>query len=213
MNLWCILAPELRPDVEAELQKYSPFTSKDCDVFGDRALLDRLARSTHLKKRDFGTQPSPCLGYLYDESDPDTPVMEVLRSVHGLSPAEIREGQPVLWDGMRFWTLNPMKLLKAKIANADSLDQKMRQDVRHVRMLIPCVRAYLSFAHSIACNKGTTNDVKLLKRALSYTLGVIQSAAAIRVSNTHRIALHRCFDKECFGCRHLSRHVTFTCTG
>lgn len=195
VNLWCLLAPELSPDVEVELQKYRPFTSKDFDVVGDRALLNRLAKSTHLKKRDFGFQPSPCLGYLYDDADPETPVLEVLRSVHGLAPAEILQGQPVNWDQWKFKTLTPFRLLKAKIANADDLDQKIRQDVRHVRMLIPCVRAYLAYSHFVACDRGTPGDLKFLKQALTYTLKVIKSAAAERVSKRHRIALQRCFDR------------------
>jgi hypothetical protein len=39
--------------------------------------------------------------------------------------------------------LNPIACLKAKLHNVATIDQRGRQDEKHVRILIPCVRAFL----------------------------------------------------------------------
>jgi hypothetical protein len=57
---------------------------------------------------------------------------------------EVKKGTLVVeLSGIRLRVLNPIACLKAKLHNVAAIDQRGRQDEKHVRILIPCVRAFL----------------------------------------------------------------------
>lgn len=74
-------------------------------------------------------------------------IVEVIGSVNGLTNRDL--GAPDILEfrpGQIYRVPSPVILLKAKLANVAKIDQTQRQDVRHVRILIPCVRQYLADA-------------------------------------------------------------------
>jgi len=198
VNLWCLAFEKLEPKAFELLRQFAPFVSKDCDVFGDRALLARLRYKSGLKAREykFGCATC-CVGFLYAADDPDqTPIVEVLSRVHGLSSGEIGEGQPVVLDKVWYRTMNPLQLLKAKLANACDLPQENRQDVRHVQMLVICVRAYLTYTHR-STETSNVQEVKFLKRMLNHCLALVKSDNARKVQKRFEIKLFECFPWNC----------------
>jgi hypothetical protein len=122
-------------------------------------------------------------------------VIEVLDRVRGLSPNELSQPVELLLDGRKVRTLNPLQLLKAKLANATELDQANRQDVRHIKMLIPCVREYLSMLHARLCDGKV--EIKNLKIALRHCQEIINSKSG-KVAAEHGIELEKCFPAKMF---------------
>src|SRR5213593_4032961 len=63
--------------------------------------------------------------------------------VAGLMPDELKRGTlKVEFGGMTIPMLNPIACLKAKLHNVRTIDQRERQDEKHVRILIPCIRGF-----------------------------------------------------------------------
>lgn len=178
------------------IRAFEPFTSKDCDVIGDKSLLHNLSRISGLAARfySFG-QPSFCIGYLYSKSKPEEPIVEVLRGVNGLSQKELRDGESLLdFEGHVYRILAPIPLLKAKIANVHYLPQENRNDVRHLQMLVICTRAYLSEMLKQAEENETDQELhRTLKRSLKRLNVTIGSTEALAVSQKYKINFRQCF--------------------
>jgi len=192
VNIWSQISLNSDEQAANELEQFLPFTSKDCDLLGDRDLLHRLAQKTRLKIQQFPFgQPTCCIGMLYDPADPDKePVIEVLDRVRGLELKELKDPVTIELVQGKVRTLNPIRLLKAKLANVAEIPQGDRQDVRHVRMLIPSVRVYLMMLHGTAC--ADSEQVLTLKKALKVTLVIIQSDHARRAAREHGIGFMGC---------------------
>ena len=88
------------------------------------------------------------MGLLTKEISGKEPLLvEVIRSVNGLTSKDLADSDLVeLRPGQVYRIPSPIVLLKAKLANVAEIDQTKRQDIRHVQMLIPCAREYLSEA-------------------------------------------------------------------
>ena len=148
VNLWAehyaTAAPELDP--------LRPFMSKDADIFGDRAMAERIAAATDWKLTCYSEPRTIAIAMLTKElPNRQTLLVEVINSVNGLRPRELSDPDLLeLRPGQVYRVLSPVLLLKAKLANVAQIDQARRQDVRHVQMLLPCVREYLREAHSRA---------------------------------------------------------------
>jgi len=103
----------------------------------------------------------------------DGRTVEVLNTVHGLTSKDFDRMCVRFGVGERLlWILNPIALLKAKLANAAELDQSQRQDRRHVSILIPIVREFLLEALNHA-RTGTASErdvVALLEAVLSLAI-------------------------------------------
>ena len=140
VNLWSLYFLE---SGVGELADYLPFTSKDLDLVGTMDFLRRLHRRFNGKLL-CSPPRSPVLGRLEipGEGGEDLRI-EILHVVKGLAPREL--GRTIdLQAGEVFGrVLYPHLLLKAKIENSVDIDQEGRNDVRHVNMMILCVRAFI----------------------------------------------------------------------
>lgn len=126
-----------------ELTEFLPFRSKDLDLIGNLSLLTDL----HSQFRGVMTRSeprSPVIGRL-DLPDGANGILrvEVLHTVLGLSPADLRRTVDLRAGDVVARVPLVQLVLKAKIANAALIGQEGRQDVKHVRMLVPCVRAFM----------------------------------------------------------------------
>jgi len=130
--------------IEAELGQFLPFTSKDIDFYGEMQFLDRVIKNFGGSKSM--SQPrGPVIGRVDLEIDGVMRIVEVLHSVHGLSPKDLARSSPLVIEvgQCRARVLDPVSLLKAKIHNAADLKQEERNDVRHVKIMILCVREFV----------------------------------------------------------------------
>jgi len=114
-----------------------PFTSKDLDFYGDPQLLEELRKSLGGLKK-MSAPRGPVIGRIEVEIDGSKRIVEVLQSVHGLSPKDLSKVTPPILevDQCKARVLDPMTLLKAKIHNAADIDQNDRSDVRHVKIML-----------------------------------------------------------------------------
>jgi hypothetical protein len=85
-------------------------------------------------------------------------------------------------------------LLKAKLANVAQIDQTRRQDVRHVKMLVPCVREYLRESHneSLAGRMTDSQLVNLFEAAYS----LCKEPRNAELGRKHGFQLYELFPKE-----------------
>jgi hypothetical protein len=125
------------------LAAYVPFTSKDLDLVGAPGLLERIHRS-HPGKLSRSAPRSPVIGRLDLKREQGGILrVEVLHVVNGLSPADLSRTMELRVGEMVARVLLPHIVLKAKLENALTIDQAGRNDVKHVRMMILCVHAFI----------------------------------------------------------------------
>lgn len=146
--------------------------SKDGDIFVKDP---EIARGIASKAGwHFGANPelrSGVIGIISWEKDGVELRVDVLRSVNGLSDADLVETETLtLKDGIAYCVPAPDIMLKAKLANLDKIPQVKRQDERHVRIMIPCCRHYLA---------DTVGDVRLGRLS--------EREAVERFMSTHRV--------------------------
>jgi hypothetical protein len=150
-----------------ELTEYLPFRSKDLDVVGTNSLLEALHK--RFKGRLSRSEPrSPVFGRL-DIPQPGGGFLrvEVLHTVLGLDAKDLARTVNLEIQGVTARIPLPHLILKAKLANAALIDQEGRQDVKHARMMLLCVRAFI-IELSENCRSGLLGE-----RALANLLGEI----------------------------------------
>ena len=128
----------------SELCFHLPFTSKDLDLVGTAGLLERLHQQ--LKGNLKRSEPrSPVLGRI-ESPRPGGGILlvEVLHTVKGLNSKELGRTMNLVIDELEARVLLPHLALKAKIENAADINQEGRNDVKHVRMMILCMRAFIA---------------------------------------------------------------------
>ena len=69
--------------------------------------------------------------------------IEVVRRIPGVSGSADTLAIQAEWDGKTIRVLDPISLLACKLELAATVSQEKRQDVAHLKILLPCVRAFL----------------------------------------------------------------------
>jgi hypothetical protein len=149
VNLWAILY--LEPgEIQSSSRKYG---SHDLDVLSNRdvlALLKRLPdwRFTPTKWTVFGSGITARAERV--SQDGRKLLVEVLHSVAGLEPVDLKHTDEIELDGTIYRLLDPIAMLKAKAYNFAHFDQggdPPRQDEMHLRIIATCVPKYLTDTH------------------------------------------------------------------
>lgn len=143
VNLW---ASYYAPRGDVELRRFAPFLSKDGDIFlRDKEVALAVAAAAGWKFRNNPEARSPVLGHIYLVKDGRELTVDVLRSVRGLTEADLNSTEEIrLVDGRTYRVPAPEVMLKAKLANLATINQENRPDLRHVRIMAVCCRHYLS---------------------------------------------------------------------
>lgn len=139
VNLWAMY-------YETRTAALAPFVSRDVDVLGDRETLAALGKLAGTKPQFFPVKPPTNeIGVVMAKDHNGLSLLiEVLRYVHGVSNAELREPVYTVAVGETHVQVpSPIALLQAKIANVADLAQTGRQDARHVVILAQVLPAYL----------------------------------------------------------------------
>lgn len=199
VNLWA----EVYSTEEPSLQEFQPFTSKDADIHGDRALAEILHRRSGWSCRFYDEVRQPAVALLTRRSDSGEDLrVEVIRSVHGLDPTDLKRSLVrELRPGELYHLPDPFVMLKAKLANVAHLEFEQRpQDLKHAHMLIPICRAYLLELHS-AIGRPDMSERNFLG-AIGFLVEVVRSADADRVSKRHGLTLGSIFPTSLANSRH-----------
>lgn len=130
---------------DAKLAAQSPFLSKDADIMGDRALVEKLAKAEGWQVRYFNEPRQTAVAVLWKEiPGKDHLTVEVLRTVKGLTPRDLSDSDMIeLQPGRIYRLASPIRMMKAKLANLTEIRPMREQDLRHVRLLVPLCRHYL----------------------------------------------------------------------
>lgn len=191
VNLWA----EIYASTEPDLGQFEPFTSKDADIHGDRALAEILHRRSGWECRFFDEPRQPAVAILTKSISPAAPQLkvEVLRSVHGLSQTDLnRNLVREIRSGQLYRLPDPFVMLKAKLANVARLSvEKRPQDLKHARMLIPISRAYFLELHA-AIGRPDMSERNFLG-AVAYATEIITSPDARVVTERHGLDLRAIF--------------------
>lgn len=150
------------------------FTSKDLDLIGPAGLLERL-HATHKGKLTLSDPRSPVLGRLDIVRENGSLLrIEVLHGVKGLNTGDLSRTMELRIEGISARVLMPHLILKAKIENAETISQKGRNDVKHVRMMILCARSFIEeFAGYVDAGQASS-------RALVNLLGEVMKIVSSR---------------------------------
>jgi hypothetical protein len=169
VNLWAYQYSQRT----SQLQQYLPFASEDLDFYGGRVeavLCSQTLGGEIFLNRDF--DPSPNAGVVLVNYQDRKLRIDFLASVYGLNDAEIAgtaltfAGKDKL-AGLQLKILHPVLCLEGKLRCLRGLPQQGRQDLKHVQILIWCVREFL---YDLAVTLPERIGLKLVERILASAL-------------------------------------------
>lgn len=139
VNIWALVyLPRLRSD----LASLAPFVSKDLDLYGSRQILEGLAEKYGVTVK-WSPPRFPGIGQMVIPFEHKSLTVELLSHVKGLRGNEAANAVNLTIQNVELRVLDPIHCLKAKVANAADLPQDDRQDVKHVQIMILCVREFV----------------------------------------------------------------------
>jgi hypothetical protein len=140
VNYWA----ERYLSTEAELEKLQPFTSQDIDFKGGRTDVVRIAQQLNLTPIYPSKVAITALSeFIPFQIGPLKSSVEIVRRIPGISDHINTPAIQAEWNEKTIRVLDPISLLACKLELAATVSQKGRQDVAHLKILLPCIRAFL----------------------------------------------------------------------
>ena len=170
---------------DPQLEKLQPFTSEDIDFKGGHADVQHIARQLDLNPSYPPKVAMTALSGLISFQIGDLKsTIEVVRRIPGISDAKTPAIQTE-WDGKTIRVLDPISLLACKLELAVTVSQKKRQDVTHLKILLPCVRAFLrELLQQVEIGKLPAKDwLKVANQVLKLTT----DSRARKIASQHQI--------------------------
>jgi hypothetical protein len=181
VNAWASVYSDV---LGPELKQHLPLTSRDIDVAGSPDLLVALHRELGGQLRVGGPR-QVVHGTLSIGEGADALELDVLRVVSGLAAIRASDTVELELCGAVVPVLFPHLLLRGKLATALTLDQRDRQDIKHVRILALVLREFL---RSLVVDVRPADERAVLT-LLQEVLELLTSPDARRVAHKHRISL------------------------
>jgi hypothetical protein len=129
---------------ESELVALRPFTSADIDFKGNVGDVRRIAEQLALKP---GYPPKVAMtalaGVIPLQIAGQPSNIEIVRQVPGVSSTVDKLAIEAKWEDNNIRVLDPVSLLASKLELVATVPQAKRNDVPHLKILVPCVRAFL----------------------------------------------------------------------
>ena len=130
---------------EPQLKSLQPFTSEDIDFKGGTADVQRIARQLELAPGyPPKVQMTALAGVIPFQIGGLKSNIEVVRRIPGVSGSVDSLAVQAEWNGKTIRVLDPISLLACKLELVVSVSQANRRDVPHLKILLPCVRAFLN---------------------------------------------------------------------
>ena len=130
---------------EPQLKSLQPFTSEDIDFKGGSADVQRIARQLELAPGyPPKVQMTALAGVIPFNIGGLKSNIEVVRRIPGASGSVEALAVQAEWNGKTIRVLDPISLLACKLELVASISQEKRRDVAHLKILLPCVRAFLN---------------------------------------------------------------------
>lgn len=195
VNIWAEIYVSDSPGLRA----FAPFTSRDADIHGDRELARILQLRTGWQCQFYDDVRQVAVALLTKKPEKEGQpalVVEVIRTVEGLTPDDLNRNQVrELRPGEFYRIPTPLVLLKAKLANLVSLAKLDRpQDLKHARMLLLISRAFLLEMHADIGRPDMSQ--RNFIGALNYAKEVITGPNAHLAGTRHALDLWSIFPPE-----------------
>jgi hypothetical protein len=167
------------------LGELRPFTSEDIDFKGNRADVQRIARQLDLiPSYPSKVEMTALSGFICFQIGDLKSAIEVVRRIAGI-PETATPAIQAEWEGKTIRVLDPISLLACKLELAATVSQEERQDVNHLKILLPCVRAFLGeLLQQVEMGNLPAKDwLKVANQVLRLTT----NHRARRIANKHHI--------------------------
>ena len=129
---------------EPELKSLQPFTSQDIDFKGNRDDVQRIAEQLESSPNYPSNVAMTALaGIVPIQIGNQKSVIEIVRQIPGVSSAAQTPPVEAQWEQQTVRVLDPVSLLACKLELAATVPQAKRQDVTHLKILLPCIRSFL----------------------------------------------------------------------
>ena len=130
---------------DPQLEKLKPFTSEDIDFKGGSDDVQHIARQLELTPGyPSKVQMTALAGIIPFQIGDLKSNIEIVRRIPGVSGSVDALAIQAEWNGKSIRVLDPISLLACKLELVASVPQQKRQDVAHLKILVPCVRAFLN---------------------------------------------------------------------
>jgi hypothetical protein len=130
---------------DPQLEKLKPFTSEDIDFKGGSDDVQHIARQLELTPGyPSKVQMTALAGIIPFQIGDLKSNIEIVRRIPGVSGSVDALAIQAEWNGKNIRVLDPISLLACKLELVASVPQQKRQDVAHLKILVPCVRAFLN---------------------------------------------------------------------
>jgi hypothetical protein len=140
VNYWA----ERYLSIEPELHRLLPFTSEDIDFQGERQDVKRIAEQLRLiPQYPHIVEMTSLAGFIQFQVGDLKSTIEVVRRIPGVLGSVETLAVEAERAGKKIRVLDPISLLSCKLELATTVSQDKRRDVEHLRILVPCVRAFL----------------------------------------------------------------------
>lgn len=140
VNYWA----ERYVEREPQLKSLGPFTSADIDFNGTAADVRRIAEQLALTPAfPPKVMMTALAGVIPLRIGDEQSNIEIVRRVPGISAALDDFAIEAKWGDKNIRVLNPISLLASKLELVATVPQDKRNDVLHLKILAPCVRAFL----------------------------------------------------------------------
>ncbi len=167
----------------ASLERHLPLTSRDIDVAGSPDLLMALHRELGGELRIAGPR-QVVFGTLTVGEGAQRIELDVLRVVGGVGSIRATDTVPIELCSAVVPVLFPHLLLRGKLSSALQLEQRGRQDVKHVEILVLVLGEFL---RSLVLEVRPANERAVLK-LLQEVLEILSSSDAQRFAKAHRFS-------------------------
>ena len=201
VNVWALSYHDRLGDVLAPLR---PFTSGDMDVYATRNALMQLHEDLGGKLLLSGPREITD-GTLIIGVEPDTRELDVLRSVNGLPKLDAQSAIPLEVCGHAVPVLFPHLLLQAKLENALHLDQRYRQDIKHVKIMALVLREFLKEVVATTTAENEKYALQLLQKVLT----ILTSDNAREFTRRHKVAFDAIMPVDLFNGSPLRKLANF----
>ena len=132
---------------EPQLETLRPFTSQDIDFVGTHEDVRIIARQLN---QNPGYPPKVAMtalsGFVPFQIGDLKASIEVVRRIPGIPGSVAASAIQTDWEGKTLRVLNPIALLASKLELVRTVPQEKRRDATHLKILLPCVRAFLAEA-------------------------------------------------------------------
>lgn len=157
VNIWA----EYFADRVPSLAELAPFTSKDCDIWVGKETLDSLTRVLDGTLKRASDPAEVQVGVFVPRRDPGRK-LELFGHVHGIPLEEFERVRLSVMEIGGYRVMQPIFLFKAKCHNLVKLEQRGRQDLRHVQIMQRILPAFFKLSIQL-CVAGQIAERVLLK--------------------------------------------------